>query len=245
MEKNGHISESIRLGTLLTLTGGFMDAYSYLIRGGTFANAETGNIVLMGLSLAEGKWMRALYYLVPVVAFALGIFAAERIRERVGENPGIHWKEGVLWAEILLLFLAGFLPQEYNAVVNSMIAFSCAMQVEAFRKIRGKAFATTMCTGNLRSGTELLCSGDYRHDAKRERKACIITGLTWCSQAALLSAFSSAGLLASGPSGSAASHFSFPFFLSGTRSRGRRSKGLCRLLIFLRSGCSETARLLL
>ena len=170
MEKNGHISESILLVTLLTLTGGFMDAYSYLIRGGTFANAETGNIVLMGLSLAEGKWMRALYYLVPVVAFALGIFAAERIRERVGENPGIHWKEGVLWAEILLLFLAGFLPQEYNAVVNSMIAVSCAMQVEAFRKIRGKAFATTMCTGNLRSGTELLCSGDYRHDAKKRKE---------------------------------------------------------------------------
>ena len=57
------MSESFRLATILALTGGFMDAYSYLMRGGVFANAETGNIVLMGISLAQGEWQRALYYL--------------------------------------------------------------------------------------------------------------------------------------------------------------------------------------
>ena len=30
------------------------------------------------------------------------------------------------------------------------------MQVEAFRKMEGNPFATTMCTGNLRSGTDNL-----------------------------------------------------------------------------------------
>ena len=30
------------------------------------------------------------------------------------------------------------------------------MQVESFRKVNGNAYATTMCTGNLRSGTELF-----------------------------------------------------------------------------------------
>ena len=49
-----------------------------------------------------------------------------------------------------------FLPQERNTVVNSVISFVCALQVEAFRKVQGSAIATTMCTGNLRSGTEQL-----------------------------------------------------------------------------------------
>lgn len=169
MEKNRRVSESIRLGTILALTGGFLDAYSYMMRGGAFANAETGNIVMMGISLAQGNWMRALYYLVPVAAFAFGVYAAEKIRALMGENPKVHWKEGVLWFEIFLIFIAGWIPQEFNAAVNSMIAFCCAMQVETFRKIRGKAFATTMCTGNLRSGTELLFSGEYRHDVSRRR----------------------------------------------------------------------------
>lgn len=37
-----------------------------------------------------------------------------------------------------------------------MISFVCALQVESFRKIRGNACATTMCTGNLRSAAELM-----------------------------------------------------------------------------------------
>ena len=36
------------------------------------------------------------------------------------------------------------------------------MQVQTFRKVRGHAYASTMCIGNLRSGTEALC--EYFHD---------------------------------------------------------------------------------
>lgn len=42
MNKKVQISESIELGILLALSGGFMDAYSYIGRGGVFANAQTG-----------------------------------------------------------------------------------------------------------------------------------------------------------------------------------------------------------
>lgn len=39
-----------------------------------------------------------------------------------------------------------------------MVSFSCAMQVQAFRKVNGYAFASTMCIGNIRSGTDALCA---------------------------------------------------------------------------------------
>ena len=71
------MSESLLLGALLAVAGGFFDAYTYLCRGGVFANAQTGNIVLFGLELAQREWMRALGYLVPIVAFAVGVVAAE------------------------------------------------------------------------------------------------------------------------------------------------------------------------
>ena len=38
---------------LLTLSGGLQDAYTYLRRGKVFANAQTGNIVLLGQSLFD------------------------------------------------------------------------------------------------------------------------------------------------------------------------------------------------
>lgn len=170
MVKNGVVSESFRLATILALTGGFMDSYSYLMRGNVFANAETGNIVLMGISLAQGQWMNALKYLVPIVAFALGIYAADRVHTGLGEEAKIHWKEGVLWLEILLVMAAGFIPQAGNSLVNSMIAFICAMQIATFRKIRGKAYSNTMCTGNLKSGTELLFAAEHKHDPKKRKE---------------------------------------------------------------------------
>lgn len=41
------MSESIKLGVILAIAGGFMDAYSYMCRGKVFANAQTGNILLL------------------------------------------------------------------------------------------------------------------------------------------------------------------------------------------------------
>ena len=40
-------SESFAAAALLALSGGLLDACTYLCRGGVFANAQTGNIVLL------------------------------------------------------------------------------------------------------------------------------------------------------------------------------------------------------
>ena len=77
MKFSKQMSESIKLGVILAIAGGFMDAYSYLARGQVFANAQTGNMLLFGVSLASGQFQHALHYLCPVLAFGLGIFLAE------------------------------------------------------------------------------------------------------------------------------------------------------------------------
>ena len=92
----GQMSESLVLGLLLALAGGFFDAYTYLCRGGVFANAETGNIVLFGAHLAEGDFEKALRYLLPIVAFAFGVLSAElvkrRFKSRQNRDINIHWR---------------------------------------------------------------------------------------------------------------------------------------------------------
>ena len=52
---DGKKEDSILVALLLTLTGGFLDAYTFMLRGGTFANAQTGNIVMTGVNLAKGN----------------------------------------------------------------------------------------------------------------------------------------------------------------------------------------------
>ena len=64
----------------------------------------------------------------------------------------MHWRQLVLAGEILLLAAVGFLPEKWNGLANALTSFSCAMQVQSFRSVRGSAYASTMCIGNLRSG---------------------------------------------------------------------------------------------
>ena len=66
--------------------------------------------------------------------------------------------------EVLLLFAVGFLPQSQNLLANAIVSFSCAMQVQAFRKVHGYPFASTMCIGNLRSGMDALVAFGHSHD---------------------------------------------------------------------------------
>ena len=92
----------------------------------------------------------------------LGIFAAECVHRRYKTMEKIHWRQLIVLTEILLLAVVGFLPQTRNMAANVLVSFVCAMQVQTFRKVRGHAYASTMCIGNIRSGTEALC--EYFHD---------------------------------------------------------------------------------
>ena len=151
------MSESLLTAVFIVLSGGLQDAYTYLCRGKVFANAQTGNIVLFSAHLFEGEWALSASYLVPVLSFMAGVFVAECIHRRYKRMEKVHWRQLIIAAEIVLLFVVGFLPQSVNTLANALVSFVCAMQVQTFRKVRGHAYASTMCIGNMRSGTEALC----------------------------------------------------------------------------------------
>ncbi|WP_303620381.1 YoaK family protein [Hungatella hathewayi] len=165
MRRHGQMSEAMPTGIFLTLSGGFQDAYTYYTRGKVFANAQTGNIILLGHNAMNGDFADAFRYLAPVLAFAGGIYISEVIRGIYREYGKLHWRQIVVALEILLLFVVGFLPQSMNMAANILVSFVCAMQVEAFRKMKGSAYASTMCIGNLRSATEMLYR--YRHTKEK------------------------------------------------------------------------------
>lgn len=157
MSQNKQISETHLLGILLAVVGGFLDSYTYLCRGHVFANAQTGNIVLLGVNLTEQNWNNVFYYLMPILAFVSGILVCETIQTHFKWKQKIHWRQLIVFMELFCLIIAGFLPSPFfDTLVNIMISFVCSLQVEAFRKMNGNVYATTMCTGNLRSASQQL-----------------------------------------------------------------------------------------
>lgn len=155
MEIKKQMSESFFVGILLALSGGCMDAYSYICRGKVFANAQTGNMLLFGVNLAENNIDGALHYLWPVVAFTAGIVLSDLIRYKK-DLAWLHWRQLTILIEIIVLSVVCFIPQSMNALGNILTSLVCGLQVESFRTVEGNAIATTMCIGNLRSGTNNL-----------------------------------------------------------------------------------------
>ena len=86
MKHSLQMSETLRLGIILALSGGFMDAYSYLERGNVFANAQTGNLLLFGVNLAEGN------YFAMLSASYLPILCAASTYDSTGVSFPFCWK---------------------------------------------------------------------------------------------------------------------------------------------------------
>ena len=105
--------------------------------------------------------------MIPLLAFALGVFVTERIQYKHKYDEKIHWRQRMVLLEILILFLVGFIPVKWNMFATVLVSFTCAVQVQAFRTVGGYSYASTMCIGNLRSGTAAL-SG-FIHERKPEQ----------------------------------------------------------------------------
>ena len=89
--------------------------------------------------------------------------------------------------EIACLLPVFFIPcGEFDFIVNSLISFVCALQAQTFRRVHGLPFASTMCTGNLRSGTEAFFHFWLARDSRELRKSLHYYGVIICFVAGAL-----------------------------------------------------------
>lgn len=173
IKKGVQMSDTSLVMIFLTLSGGLQDAYSYFVRDKVFANAQTGNFVLMAMDFFTGKFHDGEKYLLPIFAFGLGILVAEQMQGRIQCSGKLHWRQFVLLVEIFILGIVGLIPVTplLNPVANALTSFACAMQIQAFRKVNGHLYASTMCIGNTRSGMEAFSAYLRLKDKALLRKA--------------------------------------------------------------------------
>lgn len=95
--KQIQMSESFLNSAVLAVSGGFQDAYTYFTRDKVFSNAQTGNVVLMSQEFMAGNFIGGIKYLLPFLAFGLGVLVTEQIR------PDIKWLRGFIGDSLLFL----------------------------------------------------------------------------------------------------------------------------------------------
>ena len=136
---------------VLMAVAGFFGAYTYLLRGNVFCNAQTGNVVLMGLALGAGEWGQALYYLIPISAYILGALVSELLPNPVKRRLPLRWDTLLIAIEMLAAALVGLIPLSAPVQISQVaINFIASMQYNTFRQAEGVPMATTFATNHIR-----------------------------------------------------------------------------------------------
>lgn len=143
-------SVTLRFAVLLTLANGFLDAYTYLARGGVFANVQTGNVIFFAIHLSERNWADSFSRLWPILAFVAGVALSSHIKsgrvDKVVAYP-LRWTMGVQ-AAVLAGF--GFAPSTLpHSLFTVPVSFLGGMQIGLFRNIGDLAYMPVATTGNL------------------------------------------------------------------------------------------------
>lgn len=154
------IEETVGVEMLLSGAGGFLDAFTWLGHGGVFANAQTGNVVLLGIYAASGQWQQSLRHVPPILAFFIGVFVAFRLRIHESRRSRQRTALLSLAIEIVFLLVVAVLPRDFpDLPIVLGVAFLAALQSTSFAKVEGSSYSSVMTTGNLRRTAELLFTG--------------------------------------------------------------------------------------
>ena len=162
---------------ILIAIGGFFGAYTFIVRGNVFCNAQTGNVVLMGIAFGSGEWGKGFYYFIPISAYLLGAFVSELVPNTVKHCFLIRWETLLIGIEIGVVIILGMIPDSMPVQISQVIInFIASMQYNTFRQAEGFPMATTFATNHIRQiGVGLakevkqLLHGEERHREKLVR----------------------------------------------------------------------------
>lgn len=151
MERNPTIKnyelQEIAMG--LTFVGGFMDAYTFIQRGGVMAAGQTGNVIFIMSDLVDGHWGNVFIKLMTMLSFMVGISVTNVMNYKL-QPTKLHWRVIPLVLEIIVCIVVGFIPSSAsNLLVTPPLAFVMAMQISAFTHIDGRTYNSTFTTGNI------------------------------------------------------------------------------------------------
>lgn len=157
INKNLPVQEQLVFCLLLTVIGGFFDAYTFVNCGGIFANAQTGNLIFVGIDLIDGNLSEVLHYLVPILSFIVGVLVSKLIEHKYKELSIFKHIYMLLFTQVIALVFILIEHTIFGIDIRPIvISFICAIQFDGFRKVNNLVFASIFCTGNLRSMSEHL-----------------------------------------------------------------------------------------
>ncbi len=143
--------EALSIASLPALTGGYLDAYTWIVHR-AFANAQTANLVFLWVYMTGGEWAKALMWRLIGLCAQRGSWRRGYVRKVA---PGRAPEISVL-TEVVFLFVT-ILHNRLPQVAGTLgVSFVAAFQTTTFPKVEGWSSSSVMATSNFRYTIEGL-----------------------------------------------------------------------------------------
>ncbi|ORJ29305.1 YoaK family protein [Streptococcus oralis] len=149
--------QSKRLALFLTFCAGYVDAYTFIVRGNTLVAGQTGNVVFLSVGLIQHNVSDASAKVMTLLAFMMGVLLLTIYKEklRIVKKPILS----VIPLAVLSLII-GFVPQTVEDIyLVPPLAFCMGLVTTAFGEVSGIAYNNAFMTGNIKR--TMLAFGDY------------------------------------------------------------------------------------
>jgi uncharacterized membrane protein YoaK (UPF0700 family) len=151
-----------RLALVLAAVAGLVDAVGFIVLFGIFTAQMSGNSVRLGVYVGRGEWSSAVFRLVPVPAFVIGVFLGILVAEtaaRAAIRSGVAILLGIELA-LLVAFVVVSWPHFHDGSVRvgsrlalyglvALLSGSMGLQTAALRRVGERSVRTTYITGML------------------------------------------------------------------------------------------------
>ena len=170
-ESSQHEQIKTSLTVIATFLMGFIDAYTFDVRNGTFASAQTGNMIMLGAKLFSGEWQESLSHLSVLGGFALGVFGGEAISSKYSYLGLQQYRVFLMTEAVLLLLLAFFQNALTDAWMVLFLGILAGYVLTLFRTIRTTGVNNGIMTGNTKNLMNNLYKVIFQKD-KKAREEC-------------------------------------------------------------------------
>ncbi|MFC6323787.1 YoaK family protein [Companilactobacillus baiquanensis] len=172
MEKKFPIYERTVIAQLMAMTSGGIDAYSYLTHGHVFASMQTGNLILLGVNIIDGKFSVILNYLLPILTYCLADAITKWFQFHFPNESRIDRQSLILTFEMLVFLIVAIIGDIVPLNITIlMISFAISAQFVEFSSLHGMPVNTLMMSGNIKKVGMLTVDGIVNKKPKSIRRA--------------------------------------------------------------------------
>lgn len=139
---------SKRLALFLTFCAGYVDAYTFIVRGNTLVAGQTGNVVFLSVGIVQRNLADAEIKILTLLSFMLGVFLLTIYKEklRIVKKPILS-----LVPLAILSSIIGFIPLSVdNMFIIPPLAFCMGLVTTAFGEVSGIAYNNAFMTGIIK-----------------------------------------------------------------------------------------------